>query len=207
MRTATPVNPIVNFREFSMARLLLVVLTWPLLGAVGSSPDVPRLTGHVNDLAAILSAGARKDLEGTLVRYEAETTHQIAVLTVATLGGEPIDQFSLRVAKTWRLGRQRFDNGVLLTIAPAEHRVRIELGDGMARFVSNAQAGAIIASMTPDFRSGDYDSGVRLGLDELMQACRAYRVDHRVPATTVGQRLVAGIPDMGASRSIARPDR
>ena len=160
-----------------MRRALLAVLVLLLLGAVGAPSDVPQLTGRVNDYAGILSVGARREIEDSLARYESETTHQIAVLTVTSLRDEPIEAFSLRVASTWGLGRKGLDNGVLVTIASNERRVRIELGNGMARFVSEAQASSVIDSMTPLFRSGNFDGALRLGLGRLMGACRAYRVD------------------------------
>lgn len=120
-----------------MTRPLLVVLVLLLLGAAGAPPDVPRLTGRVNDYAGILSIDARQEFDGVLARCESETTHQSAVLTVSFLKDEPIEVFSLRVANAWRLGPKGLDNGVLVTIAPNERRMGIELGTGMNRYVSD----------------------------------------------------------------------
>lgn len=87
-----------------MMRLLLA--TTLLLIGVANAADVPKLQGRVNDYAGVLQRKTRTDLESRLARYERETTHQIAVLTVPSLGGEPIEAFSLRVANAWALGRR-----------------------------------------------------------------------------------------------------
>src|SRR6185312_94062 len=94
-----------------------------LLGSIGDAAEVPRLAGRVNDYAGVLPAEDRVELEKTLAAYELETTHQVAVLTVKSLSGESIESLSLRVSSAWRLGRKGFDNGVLVTLAPMEHKV------------------------------------------------------------------------------------
>jgi uncharacterized protein len=144
--------------------------------ALRSEGDVPKLEGRVNDYAKILTSQEREALNATLAQYEIETTHQIVVLTVPSLDGEAIDTFSLRVANTWKLGRKGLDNGVLVTVAPTERRVRIELGIGMNRFVSDADAKRIIEeTMAPEFRAGHFGKGITLGVERLMAECRAYK--------------------------------
>jgi uncharacterized protein len=177
-----------------VTRALLAVLVLLFLGATGAPPDVPRLTGRVNDYAGILSVGARQEFGGALARYESETTHQIAVLTVSSLKDEPIEVFSLRVANAWRLGRKGLDNGVIVTIAPNERRIRIELGTGMSRYVSDAQARSVIDSMTPLFRAGNFDGALRLGLERLMDACRAYRIDRSTDVASEYRQSVSERP-------------
>jgi uncharacterized protein len=138
---------------------------------------VPQLRGHVNDYAGTLTEQQRADMESLLIKYEQETTHQLVVLTVPTLGAESIDSFSLRVANAWRLGRKDLDNGVLITVSPKDRKARIELGRGMNKYVSDAVAAEIMTSvMTPQFRAGDYAHGIGLGLERLMTECRAYKV-------------------------------
>jgi uncharacterized protein len=163
-----------------MTSLLKIALIASLVYAgVVYAAAVPKLQGRVNDYAGVLQPQTRRELENSLAQYERETTHQIAILTVPSLGGESIEAFSLRVANTWALGRKGFDNGVLVTLAPAEHETRIELGLGMNRYVSNADAKKIIEeAMIPAFREGKYDIGLRRGIDRLFVECRAYRVRH-----------------------------
>lgn len=93
--------------------------------------------------------------------YEEETSHQIAILIIPTLSSENIESFSLRVANSWGLGQKDINNGILVTLAMKEKKFRIELGLGMARFISDATAQAIINnSMFPAFRKSDYAAGL-----------------------------------------------
>src|SRR5258708_29486853 len=138
---------------------------------------VPKLTGRVNDTANVLSESDRERLSDILVKYEQETHHQIAVLTIATLRDEPIETFSLRTFNAWGLGFKGVDNGILITLAMKERRVRIELGKGMQRFISDADAKLIIdKEMTPAFSKGNFSSGLEHGLERLMDQGRRFVV-------------------------------
>jgi len=138
---------------------------------------IPVLIGRVNDYADILTSKERAELDATLAAYERETTHQIALLTVQTLNAETIEGFSFRVANAWKLGRKNLDNGVLVVVAPNDRRARIELGAGMSRFVSDSAAQQIMDnSMVPQFRVGQFGRGIELGIQRLMEVCRAYKV-------------------------------
>ena len=150
---------------------------------------IPRQSGWVTDTANLLSAADRKKLSAMLDRYHRETHHQLVVLTVATLSGGSIETFSLRVANDWAPGYAGLDNGILVTVAPQERQIRIELGRGMQRYISDEVAQSIIAtSMTPAFRKGDYAGGLELGLKRLMDAARAFIVDDRSRAANPGAR-------------------
>lgn len=149
-------------------------------GSAGQSASrggwVPHHLGHVNDHAGVVNAEERAALEAVLNAYRLETTHEIAVLTVSSLRGEAIDAFSLRVANAWKLGRKGSDNGILMTVAPTERQVRIEVGTGMARFISDADAKQIIdETLLPAFRAGQFGRGITRGVERLMDAARAYR--------------------------------
>jgi uncharacterized protein len=145
--------------------------------ASAAKVPVPKLQGHVNDYAGILTEQQRTDMEGRLTKYEKETAHQMVVLTVPTLGVEPIKSFSLRVANAWRLGRKDLDNGVLITVSLKDHQARIELGRGMSKYVSDAVAAEIMDSViVPQFRTGNYARGIELGVERLTMECRAYKV-------------------------------
>ena len=138
---------------------------------------VPALEGWVNDDAGVLTAAQRQKLSDLLADYHSETHHQLAVLTITTLAGEPLESYSLRVASAWALGYRGLDNGILVLLAMKERRVRIELGKGMARYISDAQAQAIIdESMLPQFSRGDFTDGLERGLRRLMDAARRYVV-------------------------------
>lgn len=136
---------------------------------------VPGLDGRVTDVSRVLTSQDREDLTKMLAAYEQQTQHQFAVLIIPTLSGESIESFSLRVAKAWKLGQKGLDNGILLTLAMKERKVRIELGFGMERYIADERAASIITEqMTPAFRLGDFAKGIKLGLIELMKDGRKY---------------------------------
>ena len=163
------------------------LFTWKLTSIrlppeqIGSAPaslaarsQTPQSAGRVTDLGAVLSAQESQLLTQSLGDYERETTHQIAVLTVASLSGESIEVFSLRVAKSWALGRKGIDNGILVVLAPKERKVRIELGRGFERYITDAKAQEIInTQMLPAFRQGEYSKGLELGLQKIMKEGRS----------------------------------
>jgi hypothetical protein len=109
-------------------------------GIAHAELPVPPLRGRVNDLAGTLDPDVAARLEGRLADFERETTHQIAVLTIPSLEGEPIEPFALRVAEAWRLGQAGVDNGILLVVAPRDRRARIEVGYGLEGVVPDAIA-------------------------------------------------------------------
>lgn len=123
--------------------------------------DVPYLSGRVTDNAEILGAAAKQRLNALLKAHEAETTNQIAVLTVPSLQGESVEEYANTVFNTWKLGRKGKDNGVLLLVAPGERRMRIEVGYGLEGTLTDVAASRIIRNvMTPRFKEGDFERGV-----------------------------------------------
>jgi uncharacterized membrane protein YgcG len=136
---------------------------------------VPQLTGRINDTVNLLSPADQDRLSDLLGNYEQETGHQMAVLTVPTLAGEAIESFCLRTAKAWRLGRKGIDDGVVVCMAMKEKSVRIELGIGINRYISNADASEIIVTdMTPSFAKGDFAGGLERGIKRLMEEGRRF---------------------------------
>lgn len=134
-------------------------------------------TGRITDLGHILSEKAVKRLTQLSDDYERETTHQIFVLTVPSLGGETIENFSLRIARQWALGRKNVDNGILVTVARDDRKVRIGLGAGFTKYISDARAKEIIdTQIVPNFKSGKFDQGLELGMFNLMQDGRQFVV-------------------------------
>ena len=93
--------------------------------------EVPPLKGRVNDYAGILSSATTRQLEGILGDLEKTDSTQIAVLTIPSLEGEVLEQFSIKVADQWKIGRADFDNGAILLIALKERKIRIEVGYGL----------------------------------------------------------------------------
>lgn len=133
--------------------------------------EVPPLTGRVVDRADLLSSSTEERLSATLAAHEDSTGNQIAVLTIPSLQGEVLEQYSLRVARTWALGTSEFDNGVLLLIARDDRKMRIEVGYGLEGALPDITAAQIIRyELRPAFRAGDFDRGVRNGVDAVINA-------------------------------------
>jgi uncharacterized protein len=153
-----------------IAPRLRVLLALLLLWAVAAvAADVPHLGGRVNDEAQILKPGTRVEIEQMLAAHERATTNQIAVLTVPSLQGESIEQYAVEVFEAWKLGQKGKDNGILLVIAPQERKLRIEVGYGLEGTMPDITAASIIRNViTPKFKQGDFDAGVRDGVRAIL---------------------------------------
>ena len=149
-----------------MKRALLLVL---FLAGAAQALDVPYLSGRVNDGARLLDDVAAKKLENTLKDFEAKNGHQVVVLTLPSLEGEALEDFAVKVAKTWQLGRKGKDDGVLLLIAKDDRKMRIEVGYGLEGTLPDALCGRIIrGEITPRFRAGDFPGGVTAGVNAIL---------------------------------------
>lgn len=156
-------------RRVVMSSVMVVLVLAVTAGAL----DVPYLSGRVNDQAMMLEDTFEGQLEEQLRLLEEETGAQVAVLTIASLEGDPIEDFSIRVVQTWKLGREGVDDGVLLLVARDDRRMRIEVGYGLEGALTDAQAGRIIDSlMTPRFREGDFEGGIGSAVGAISAAVR-----------------------------------
>ncbi|MBI5855243.1 MAG: TPM domain-containing protein [Nitrospirae bacterium] len=131
--------------------------------------DVPPLTGRIVDVADLLPADLETTLSADLQAHEMQTTNQVAVLTVPSLQGDSLEDFSHRVATTWALGHKGTDNGVLILVIPDDRKVRIEVGYGLEGTLTDARASRIIRQeMVPKFRTGDYAGGITAGVTAVL---------------------------------------
>jgi uncharacterized protein len=149
-----------------MKKLALFLLLTGLLAMVHKAwcIEVPYLSGRVNDYAGILSEHARESLSDKLREHEERTTNQVVVLTLPSLKGESIEDFSNKVFSEWGLGQQGLDNGILIVVVPDEKRMRIEVGYGLEGSMPDILASRVIREvMAPRFREGDFDGGVTDG--------------------------------------------
>jgi len=138
------------------------------LGATLFALEVPFLTGRVNDLADILPAESEARVEARLARLESEEGSQVAVLTIPSLEGEVLEDYSLRVAETWELGRGEFDDGALLLIASEDRKMRLEVGYGLEPTITDLASRRVLDDvMAPYFRQGDFGGGVEAAVDVI----------------------------------------
>ncbi len=163
-----------------MRKTAVFVLTLCAVAAVGAAlaapafqtaVPVPVLAGRVNDLAHLLEAAAATALEAKLADYEKTSGNQLVLLTVPTLGGFPLEEYSLKVVEAWKLGKKGVDNGVLLFVAKEERKIRIEVGYGLEPSLTDAVTSFIIRDkMTPRFQAGDFQGGITAAFEAMMQA-------------------------------------
>lgn len=131
---------------------------------------VPPLTGHVIDQTATLSAEQQAALEQTLATLEAQKGSQLAVLIVATTAPEEIEQFALRVAEVWKLGRKKVDDGAILVVAKNDRTLRIEVGYGLEGALNDATAKRIISeTILPRFKQQDFSGGIEAGVGQIIR--------------------------------------
>jgi uncharacterized protein len=135
-----------------------------------ATPTFPQLTGRVVDDAGILSESTRAELESMSVQEEKQTGNQIVVVTLKSLQGDEIEDYGYQLGRKWGIGQKSKSNGALLIIAPAEHKMRIEVGYGLEGQLTDAQTKLIIAEIiTPAFKKGDYNGGVLAGMDAILK--------------------------------------
>jgi len=150
------------------ASILALLLCWAF--AALADVAVPPLTGRVVDRTGTLSGGDIASLTQTLKNLEARKGSQVAVLIVPTTAPETIEQFAIRVAEAWKIGRKKIDDGALLVVAKDDRRLRIEVGYGLEGALNDVTAKRIIdEAITPKFRSGDFAGGISAGVDRIIR--------------------------------------
>ena len=153
--------------------------TWPIFGVVmacfllvavsPAAQEVPKLIGRVNDYAQILTPATQRHLEGVLRSFENTDSTQLVVLTVTSLEGMAIEDFSIRVAEQWRIGQKGLDNGAILLISRNDRKLRIEVGYGLEGKLTDLMAGRIVRDViSPAFKAGNFDQGVVSGVEAMM---------------------------------------
>ncbi len=189
-------------RKSARPLVVLVALMWAGLAICAVS--FPPLTGRVVDQANVLSAGTRDALSSKLAELEGKSGIQLVVATVNSLQGEEIEPYANALFRTWKLGEQEKNNGVLLLVAPQEHRVRIEVGYGLEGTLTDALSKIIIVNaIAPRFKAGDFDGGVSRGVDDIItvlttdaaewQQRPSLRLDHQPAPGWLDWLLVAGV--------------
>lgn len=146
----------------------------PIANAALAQPALPALTGRTVDGANLIPADREQALTRQLEALEREAGPQFVVVTVPSLGGAPIEEFGLALARHWRIGHARRNDGVLLIVAPNERRVRIAVGTGLERVLTNPLCQEIIdRDLLPRFRQGDMLGGIEAGSAAIIARLRA----------------------------------
>lgn len=131
--------------------------------------DFPALTGRVVDQAGVMNAASRTDIEAKSKNLEDKSGIQLVVATVKSLQGNDIETYANQLFRFWKLGEAKKNNGVLLLVAPSEHKVRIEVGYGLEGTLTDALSSVIISSaIVPRFKANDFSGGIERGVDGII---------------------------------------
>ena len=150
------------------ASLLALLVCWAF--AALADVAVPPLVGRAVDQTGTLSSDEMASLNQTLRNFEARKGSQVAVLIVPTTAPETIEQYSLRVAEAWKIGRKKIDDGAILVVAKDDRTLRIEVGYGLEGALTDVTSKRIIDEIiTPRFRSGDFAGGISAGVDRIIR--------------------------------------
>jgi uncharacterized protein len=132
--------------------------------------EVPSLRAPVTDLTGTLTPDQAAALEAKLRAFEQAKGSQVAVLIVPTTQPEAIEQYAIRVADAWKLGRKGIDDGAMLIVAKDDRKLRIEVGYGLEGALPDATANRIIDEViVPRFRAGDFYGGISAGVDRMLR--------------------------------------
>lgn len=132
--------------------------------------SVPVLTSPVMDLAKIVDDETELELNSYIQKVYEQTGVQLAVLTLHSLGGVPIEEVSIQTVEKWQLGQKEKDNGVLLTVAYEDRELRIEVGYGLEGVLTDAESSRIIRNeITPFFKNGNYTKGIVNGVLKITE--------------------------------------
>lgn len=151
--------------------LALAALMPALLAGIAhaATPNFPPLTGRIVDQANILSAADRAEIETALKAHDLKSTDQVVVVTVKSLEGVPIEDYGYQLGRFWKIGQAGTNNGALLIVAPADRKVRIEVGRGLEPFLTDTMSKIIIDNaILPAFRRGDFPGGIKAGVRDVV---------------------------------------
>ena len=173
-------------------RALLLTCALAASAMVAAQVPVPPLTGHVTDLTGTLTAEQKTALEQTLTAFEARKGSQLAVLMLASTAPEEIEQYALRVAEKWKLGRKKVDDGAILVVAKDDRAVRIEVGYGLEGALTDLTSKRIISEIIlPRFKQQDFNGGITAGVDQVIRVVDGEPLP--APNNTPGDPLGRGV--------------
>ena len=152
----------------------MVVLLFSLFARPAAAQTFPKFTNFVVDQANILPANAEARLNARLADLQRRTRHQLAIVTVPSLQGYSISDYTVRLGRTWGVGRRHYDDGVVLLVAPKEHKVRIEVGYGLEATLTDPRCAEIIRDrIVPRFKLNDFPGGIEAGTDAIIARLNA----------------------------------
>jgi len=143
------------------------------LASLALALAVPPYKGYVNDYADMISPQEQAKLERALQSFDLSDSTQVAILTIPSLEGDALEDFSIRTVDQWKIGQKGKDNGVLLLVVKNDRKIRIEVGRGLEPVLTDLLSGRIVDSViSPYLKSGRFDQGFEAGVAAIVQATR-----------------------------------
>ncbi len=166
-----------NLHAFVLTLCWLLILSVPALAL-----EPPAFRGYVNDYAKMLPPATAQEIEQALRSFEETDSTQVAVLTIDSLDGDALEDFSIRTVEKWGVGQRGKDNGVLFLVVKNDRKLRIEVGRGLEGVLTDLATGRIIDNVVrPQFKAGRFDEGIKAGVAAIIQASRGeFKADQRV---------------------------
>lgn len=162
------------------------LLLWPSLAAPESLPEAP--VHYFNDYAGFVSQAAAQSLDRKLEEFDKQTSNQILVAIFPELPSPSLEDFTIRTAQAWRVGRAKLDNGAILFVFVKDRALRFEVGYGLEGALPDATAKRIIEDViAPAFREGHPETGLEAGIDAVMAATRGEYQPAKVRAPPKGR--------------------
>jgi LemA protein len=187
--------PKVNlYMKARVAALFLASFTFSIpLALAYSSPGTPE--GYVTDFAYVLSPETVEVLNGELAAFETSTSNEIAIVTVQNMGGDYIENYTVKLFDEWGIGKKEKDNGVLLLLSVEERKMRIEVGYGLEGALPDSVAQRILNNqMTPLLKEGDYDGAVTAGVHAIEGATQGkYANPNNTSSSGITEEGMGGI--------------
>jgi uncharacterized protein len=186
--------------------LSLLFLAWSSMAPAEKVQDLPAPTNYVNDFAGVLSPETQTSLNALCAQVDRLAHAQIAVVTIKSLDGEPIENFATALEDKWKVGKKGTDRGLLLIFAANDRKYRIEVGYGLEGILPDGRVGDIGRQMVPYLRQNNYDAAVTLAVRQIAGviaadagvtlstgARRGYAPAPQPKPLTLGQVVVLGI--------------
>ncbi|OQP64211.1 methanol dehydrogenase [Niastella vici] len=162
------------------ALLVPIFLFVSFLASAQNIPQRPNPPKLVNDFAGVLSPEEEQRLEQELVAYDDSTSNQVAIVLLKTLDDYPIEEYAVKLFRSWGIGNKKTNNGVLILAAIEDHKIRIEVGYGLEGAIPDITANHIIQNdIAPNFRSGDYYEGLSKAAASIIKAAAG---EYKAPA-------------------------
>lgn len=162
------------FQKTALTVLLICALPSAVFAYVSPGPA----TGFVNDFAHVISDATEQELETQLSSHQQETSNEVTIVTVPTIGDDYIEHYAVELFEEWGIGTEKNDNGVLVLLAVADRKVRIEVGYGLEGALPDSIADSIIRTqMVPALKNADYDTAARSASQAIVRAIKGEYAD------------------------------